>query len=319
MRIGENPAKSGREARSDADIRVVVPLYVPELSGYFAEAVAIFELCLGSLAATSGAETRITVVANACCAEVVELLAGHQRSGAIDQLVVSHDNLGKFDGFLAGARASWEPIVVGSDADVLWRSGWQHALTSVLAAFPECGIVGASPAPNLATYASSATVLDALTRREVARRSVVDPADLTRFAESVGTPDLFAGHEAEQLVVERGPVTALVGAGHFAFGVRRAALRDVTPGPNRTSEREALDLPLDSAGWWRLATPQAWALHLGNVVEPWMADELEAQRAATTPERLPLPAVGRGSPSRFGRVPMAVRARVAERATRRVR
>ncbi|MGZ4683763.1 MAG: glycosyltransferase family A protein, partial [Acidimicrobiales bacterium] len=211
MRIGENPARSGREPRSDAEIRVVVPVYIPELSGYFADAATILGICLDSLAATSGAETRITAVANACTPEVVESLAERQRTGAIDQLVVSHDNLGKVDGFLAGARSSWEPVVVVSDADVLWRSGWQVAMTSVLAAFPECGIVGAAPAPNLATYATSATVLDALARREVSRRSVVDPDDLARFADSVGTPDLFSGHESDQLVVERGPVTALVG------------------------------------------------------------------------------------------------------------
>ncbi|MGZ4695306.1 MAG: hypothetical protein ACXWA3_16925, partial [Acidimicrobiales bacterium] len=134
-----------------------------------------------------------------------------------------------------------------------------------------------------------------------------------------GTPDLFSGHESDQLVVERGPVTALVGAGHFACGLRRAALDDVAAGPCLGWERESLDLPLDAAGWWRLATPTAWALHLGNVAEPWMGDELEAQRAAATPERIVLPVVAEGRPSRLGRLPPAVRDRVAERAARRVR
>ena len=68
--------------------------------------------------------------------------------------------------------------MVVSDADVLWRSGWQLALTAVLASFPECGVVGAAPAPNLATYATSATVLEGIARREVSRRALVGSADL---------------------------------------------------------------------------------------------------------------------------------------------
>jgi len=318
VRIGENPAKSETTARSDASIRVVVPVYIPDLTGYFADAGAILGLCLDSLVATSGSETRVTVVANACAPEVVATLAERQGRGLIDQLVISHDNLGKVDGFLAGARSSWEPVVVVSDADVLWRSGWQQAVVAIFAAFPECGIVGASPAPNLATYATSATVLDGLARREVSRRSVVDPVDLERFAASVGTPDLFAGHEASQLVVERGTATALVGAGHFACGFRRAALDDVAPGPCLGWERESLDLPLDVAGWWRLATPEAFALHLGNVVESWMTDELESQRSPDRPGRIALAEVSPGRPSRMGAVPMAIRDRVSVRAARRV-
>ncbi len=188
----------------------------------------------------------------------------------------------------------------------------------MLAAFPECGVVGAAPAPNLVTYATSATVLGGLARREVTRRAVVDPADLARFAESVGTPGLFAGHEASQLVVARGSATALIGAGHFACAIRRAALADVPPGPCLGWERESLDVPLDAAGWWRLATPGAWALHLGNVVEPWMAEELEAQRADSRPDRIALPVVADGHASRLAVLPLALRDRLAERAARRV-
>jgi hypothetical protein len=316
VRIGENPGKSERRAHADAAIRVVVPLFLPELTGYFEDGLDILEICLDSLNATTGSEVRITVVANACCAEVVDRITDRQRAGLIDRTIVSHDNLGKVDGFLAGARASWEPVVVISDADVLWRAGWPAALTAVLDAFPECGLVGAAPAPNLETYATSATVLGGLVRREVTRRTVVDPGDLARFAASVGQPDLFVGHTEDQLVVERQSVTALVGSGHFAGALRRAAVDDMPRGPGLSSERETLDLPLDQAGWWRLATPAAWALHLGNRVEPWMASELDAQVGAATELRRE---VDPGHPSPLGRVPTAIRDRVAERAVRAIR
>src|SRR3954447_14784648 len=264
---------------------MVVPVYIPDDEDYFADAATVLGLCLDSLALTSGAETRITVVANACRPDVVDALAARQRAGTIDQLVVSHDNLGKVDGFLAGARGSWEPVVVVSDADVLWRHGWQSALTEGLSAFPECGVVGAAPLPNLARYATSATVLEAAARRVIGRRTVVDPDDLTRFADSVGNPDLFDRYRQDQLVVEREGVTALVGAGHFACGYRRAALDDVGPRPRPRVGEEARGGPLDAAGWWRLATTVAYAWHLGNVVEPWMGEELEIIRSTATPGR----------------------------------
>jgi len=299
---------------------MVVPVYipgddVPDELGYFADAVRILELCLDSLALTSGAETRVTVVANGCRSEVVDVLSARQRAGSIDQLVVSHDNLGKVDGFLVGARGSWEPVVVVSDADVLWRPGWPRALTEILAAFPECGVVGAAPLPNLAAYATSATVLEATARRVIGRRTVVDPDDLDRFARSVGNATLFDRYREDQLVVQRSGVTALVGAGHFACGFRRAALDDVGPGPCLGLEKESLDYPLDRAGWWRLATTRAFAWHMGNVVEPWMEEELDALRSASGPDRgdVELPVVDRGRPSRLGVLPVGLRERVAVR------
>ena len=92
---------------------MVVPVYipgddVPDELGYFADAVRILELCLASLALTSGAETRVTVVANGCRAEVVDVLSARQRAGSIDQLVVSHDNLARSTGSSSapGARGS---------------------------------------------------------------------------------------------------------------------------------------------------------------------------------------------------------------------
>jgi hypothetical protein len=229
---------------------------------------------------------------------------------------VSGVNLGKVDGFLAGARASWEPVVVVSDADVLWRSGWQAALLAILAAFPECGLVGATPAPNLA-LATPTTVLGALARRELSRRALVEQADLDCFAASVGRPDLFAGYEADQLVVERRGTVALVGGGHFAAALRRAALDELAPGPESGTERDGFDRPLEAAGWWRLAAPRAHALHLGNVVEPWMAGELAAPRGPTS--RLALPTVSNGRPSRLGVLPQAVRDRLGARAARLAR
>ncbi len=312
MRIGENPAKAAPAVRSDALVRVVVPIYIPDQSGYFAESMAIVERCLDSLARTGGPDARITAVANGCAPEVVERLVARHRAGLVDQVLVSAENLGKVDGFLAGARGSWEPVVVVSDSDVLWRPGWPAALTAVLEAFPECGLVSASPGPHLVRYATATVLLDALARRSLRRRSVVDPHELQRFEDSVGTPGLFDGQRHEQWLVERDGVVALVGGGHFAFALRRGALSSVSADPVLGWERESLDVPLDRDGWWRLSTPDAYALHLGNRLEPWMDDEIAADVARVADEATgPARAVGPGRPSALRHLPYGVRARAA--------
>jgi len=279
VRVGENPAKSETSERSQALIRFVVPIYIPEESGYFADAVPILERCLDSVARTAGPETRVTLVANACAPSVVERLVARQQAGLVDQVVISAENLGKVDGFLAGVRGSWEPMVVVSDSDVLWRPGWPAALAAVLRTFPACGLVSASPGPHLVRYATSTLILDAVGRRLLRREAVVDPVELQRFEESVGTPGLFDGQRDRQWLLERAGVQALVGGGHFAFAARRAALATVTTGQVLGWERDSLDLPLDRAGWWRMATPHAYALHLGNRLEPWMDGEIAADQA----------------------------------------
>ncbi len=122
---------------------------------------------------------------------------------------------------------------------------------------------------------------------------------------------------SDQLVVDRAGETALVGAGHFACGFRRVALEDVAAGPCLGFERDSLDFPLDAAGWWRLATTRAFAWHMGNVVEPWMAesvDEIEQiSQVDGVEQRIELPEVGRGRPSRLGVVPVGLRDRLAVR------
>ncbi len=312
MRIGENPAKSAPAVRSDAVIRVVVPIYIPTQSGYFADALALTERCLDSLSRTGGPDTKITAVANACATPVVERLVARQEAGLVDQVLVSGENLGKVDGFLAGARGSWEPVVVVSDSDVLWRPGWPEALTGVLEAFPECALVSASPGPHLVRYASSTTILAASARRLLRREAAVDPAELQRFEDSVGTPRLFDGQRERQWLVRRAGVSALVGGGHFAFALRRAALTSVAGERVLGWEREALDVPLDRDGWWRLSTPQAYALHLGNQLEAWMDDEIAIDAARPDePGSGRAHPVGSGHPSGLRRLPYGARTRGA--------
>ena len=64
MRIGFNPAKENKEITIENYHRVIVPVYIPNFEGYFANLFDVFKLCLESLIITSHNKTRITIYNN---------------------------------------------------------------------------------------------------------------------------------------------------------------------------------------------------------------------------------------------------------------
>ncbi len=287
VREGTNPAALSPDLAPHGGMRAIVPVHAPAADGYHRHSLEIMRLCLDSIAATTSSDVAVTVIANGCAPEVVDELLARAAAGDIDQVVVNATNRGKVDAVLSVARGAWEEHLLLADADALLLPGWQAAALEVLRAFPECGVLGLAPAPHLAWYETSATVLGALTRRLLARGPVADVEDLERFAASVGTPALAEVHRSAQLHVERGHVRALIGAGHFCFVTSRRALAGAPSAPSSSAaigaEQRWLDAPPDRAGWWRLSLPRAHALHLGNVPEPWMQVPDAAAAAALLP------------------------------------
>ena len=139
MRHGVHPGKDAGTLPAFGPHRVVVPVHIPHLDGYFAEARDVLARCLGSLRATAGGEVAVTLVADGSCPEVVGDLRNAQEDGWVDQVVVHDPNRGKVDSILGVARASFEPLVTFADADILFRPGWVRAVEELFATFPECG------------------------------------------------------------------------------------------------------------------------------------------------------------------------------------
>lgn len=282
MRDGTNPAKEAGALGAVSRHRVVVPVYVPSLDGYFANAPEILRLCIESLHATTSGKADVTVISNGCIPEVVEQLQTYQRQGWIDQLVLNRSNRGKVDAVLSAARGSAEDLITISDGDVLFSAGWTDAVEDIFRHFPECGFAAPVPSPGGHWYYTSATLLEALLRKELRFEKVVPDADLDQFARSIGRLDLFSADDRRtQLIVRRNGASACVGCGHFVFTIRREVLAAMPKEPSLrpiegNSEEKYLDAPTDRLGLWRLATTRAFARHMGNVPEPWMYDELRA-------------------------------------------
>lgn len=324
VRRGVHPAKEHGDLPPFGPHRVIVPVHIPVLDGYFAQSREVLARCLTSLRLTAGHLVAVTLVADGSCPEVVADLLACQEQGWVDQVVVNDPNRGKVDSVLGAARASFEPLITITDADILFRPGWVAAVEELFETFPECGFASLFPSPPGAFHLTSATLLGALARRELTVDSVVDEADLDRFAASIDRPDLFPPEwRRRQLVVRRRGVTACVGAPHWVLTLRREVLAATPPEASRRavggSETRWLDEPADRLGRWRLATRRAYAHHMGNVVEPWMDDELDAARLAAdagNPSEPRPPVSPSGHSPVVSRLPWGLRTRVAERVLR---
>jgi hypothetical protein len=316
MRVGANPAKSKPGLGEYGVHRIIVPVYIPHLEGYFQNAIEVLNLCLESLRITASNRAAISVVSNGCTQIVIDELERQHRLGWIDQLVLNQQNRGKIDAVVSIARGSFEPLITITDCDVLFRDGWIEAVEELFQTFPECGYVCPFPSPAGAWHHTSATLLGALARAELCYEKVVDDGDLDRFAHSIGRPDLFKpDHRNAQMIVRRKNVIACIGAGHFTCTIRREVLAGMPVEPSLKaiegqSELRWLDIPPDAMGFWRLSTPKAWVNHMGNIPEDWMREELAAlieNGASGTIEQRELCAAKRRW---TGQIPVAIRRRI---------
>ncbi|MGA7731717.1 MAG: glycosyltransferase family A protein [Chloroflexia bacterium] len=312
MRIGSYSAKEDPALRAYGHHRIVVPVYIPNLEGYFAQSLDVLKVCLESLHRTADAKARITAVSNGSAPEVVAELRRQLDLGVLDQLLLNGTNRGKVDAVVSVARGCFEPFITITDCDVLFRTGWLEAVERVFLTFPEAGFVSPAPTPNAPWYFTSATVLDSVVRRELRLEKVIDDADLDLFEQSIGWAIYKPEERQAQYVVRRGEGLACVGSGHFVFTIRKEVVRAMPEQPSQQavggiSEVTWLDAPADALGLWRLATPKTFAYHIGNVLGPWVYEEL----AACAPPQEDINHFEDGVPhlrrSRISRLPWVVR------------
>jgi hypothetical protein len=286
MRIGANPMRE-RPVGAHKRHRVVMPVYIPSREGYFAHALELLRLSFASLLATTDPEhVSITVIDNASIPEVGELLAAAVASGRLDRLVRHAENRGKPDAVIAEVRASYERFVTLADCDVLFLPGWLAEVERVYSAWPRAGAVSPTAQPKHAFRSSTATWLHGLSRFQVRLGKWVSDDDMLQFARSVGNEAFYDPAElAAQFALCKGGARALVGAAHFVITLRRAAYDGFTYAPRRegTGRRSMRDLDeqVDRAGYLRLSTTRALALHLGNTPEPWMHQRFDAVASAS--------------------------------------
>src|SRR5439155_22564299 len=110
MRVGSNPKKEDPKLQDYGLHRLIMPVYIPNQEGYFAQSLDILKICLESVRLTKKSDTAVTIVANGCCEPVMEFLVAEQNLGWADQLLVNSENRGKIDSVIGAARCCFEEV-----------------------------------------------------------------------------------------------------------------------------------------------------------------------------------------------------------------
>lgn len=281
MREGVNPASASPHLDDYLRHRIIIPVYIPTLDGYFTHALEVLSICLESVRLTAAGRASVTIISNGSCREVNEALDRYYQEGWIDQLLLNHSNRGKVDAVMSAARGSFEELITISDCDVLFRHGWLDAVGKIFQTFPECGIAAPIPRPMAAWSCTSATILGSLAHRELCFEKIVPDVDLDRFALSIGRADMFRDFRRAQMIVRRGDTTACIGCGHVVPTFRKDLIAKLPKQPSLLAykaERDSIDFPSEKLGYWRLSTARGYAYHVGNTPEAWVYEELEQCR-----------------------------------------
>lgn len=280
MRIGSNPEKENKAILIENYHRVIVPVYIPHFEGYFEGTFDVFKLCLESLLLTVHSKTRITIYNNNCHPEVKKYIdQKYNESHLIDQVFHSKENLGKINAILAASKGNLEPLITITDADVLFKNGWQSAVEEVFVCFPEAGMVSPVPSSKALTNHTASTWYYGFFKGKLSFENVLDPEAMHKFDLSLGNKELMYKpiHLEKYLVLKNkhNSGEVVVGCGHFVATLKRAVFDQGTNEPAFIKivggvEAKFIDIPNNDLGYLRVATKGNFAYHMGNKTEQWM-------------------------------------------------
>ncbi|WP_339836293.1 glycosyltransferase family A protein [uncultured Flavobacterium sp.] len=284
MRIGSNPEKNNKEIFVDNYHRVIVPVYIPNFEGYFANLFEVFKLCLESLLLTSHTKTRITIYNNNSHPDVKNYIDAKYRDfELIDQVFHSKENLGKINAILAASKGNIEPLITITDADVLFKNDWQKVIESTFVNFPEAGMVSPVPSSKVFKMFTANNWYYGFFKGKLTFEKVEDPDAMHKFDLSLGNKELMYKpiHLEKYLVLKNNKGSAVMGCGHFVATLKREVLDKGSNVPAFTKigggvERLFIDTPNEELGFLRLATKGNFAYHMGNSAETWMNEEFNS-------------------------------------------
>ena len=281
MRIGNNPNNHKTIDLSIKSHRVIIPVYIPNAEGYFADAFNVFKVCIASLLQTINDDTVVSLISNASSDEVNGYIYQLWQDKKIDRAVFNIENVGKMNAIIAETRASFEEFITYSDADVFFDKGWLQQTFDMFKNVPKAGFVSMNPTPKNYTHSDSTLLsnLSTVLFKKKKTNTVCSFEDLEHFHKSIGrerthTEIMFNG---DVFCISK--YNYIIGAGHFCCTIRKTPTLKFIPneqsriGVSGGSESVYLDIPFEKTGLWRLSSPKAYVWHMGNVLEKEWANQ----------------------------------------------
>ncbi|WP_431158311.1 glycosyltransferase [Winogradskyella poriferorum] len=280
-----NPQKASKQIELEFQHRLIIVVFIPSLEGYYKDVLEVFKLGLDSAITTTNSYCAITVVNNASCNEVKEILDDKLTEGNIDSVIHHTKNIGKIDALIGAARASREPIITLADVDILFQFGWQNEVEAIFQNIENVASVSPIPCRNFKNYETSSTLSRVIFKRvNFSYESIPDNHDAhNKYLESFHW-QLEEDKNAKWAVIQLGGQKAIVGSGHQILSMRRELFHSTVPKEpslilvGNNSEFLYCDQPINYSGGMRLSTYNNFAFHMGNTVEEWMKEIQEENK-----------------------------------------
>ncbi len=272
MKNYQNPVESLASITTPERITVCVLNFIPFLSGFYSETLEVLKINLDSIKKNTQIPVDLMVFDNGSCKEVQDWLLMQHRNEKIQYLFLSKKNLGKGGAWNLIFTSAPGEIIVYSDSDVLFHSGWLERTMEILETYPSTGMVTARPFRTRGNLYAS-TLKWATNNPEVTVKTgqFIPWHTFLEFNLSLGVPETEIRQRYEttnDIRLTYKGVTAQVGASHWQFATRKDIISKFLPFKMDRPMGQVLQLDelMDKAGFLRLMVPEPFAMNMSNKV-----------------------------------------------------
>ena len=275
-----NPSKLKRSTYHPTRVTVAILVHIPHLTGYFTGRWQVLNACLESLRLNTTMEYDLLVFDNSSCPEIGDYLAQRQADGWIEFLLRSRVNLGKQAALRLIFRVAPGELVAYADDDFYFEPGWLTEQVALFDAFPNAGMISGYVIPSFFDPARISATLAFAEREEVSiiQGRFTSDKHLQEWAVSTGrTPEQAVQEigQSVEVVLEYQGRQAFAAANHDQFLAPKQAILEALP-PEWSGRLMGGMIEMDQAvnqlGYLRLATRQRTTRHLGNRLDPSLAE-----------------------------------------------
>jgi len=282
MRIGVNPEKLKNNKLHYYKHRVIIPIYIPNLEeDYYKNAFEVFQKCIHSLCQTIDKEkTVITVIDNKCHHKISSFMKDLLLQNKINKLVNYQENKGKVYTILSEIKASYEPYLTITDADVFFMNNWEGEVFKIFNGYPKAALVSPLPCPIHYKYLNRPLLVNNFFRIKL--KDKIGKKSFTLFEQGVNPKQgFFEGKKwswkNKQYIITQKNKEACVGATHFVCTLKREYLNlNNLTGPEfvfrNGDEKIYLEKFIEENGGYRLSTIDTYAYHMGNTIDRWITE-----------------------------------------------
>jgi len=276
-RIGQNPLKWIKSDDEPRKITIVTAVHIPELSGFWKDALLVLEKSINSLYENTSKPFDFMVLDNGSCKDVRSYLYDCFNCNKIQFLTFSRYNMRKIGAMNYLFSVAPGEIISFTDSDVYFKKGWLDATLDIMNTYPKAGMVSAIPTIDKSIDYYNNTLKDVKESKEIiitSGNSLIPDNYIEAHRLSLGkTVENYMMNIKDRIdtKITKNGINAYVCAQDFQFTTRKDIIAKVLPLVVTDQNiyfdpiySPVFESKLDKLGFWRLSTEQYLIHHMGN-------------------------------------------------------